>query len=223
MPFVEWALGVYISYIEVKNNRLFFKSLNMPPPPFPPFPPPPPQFPPDNYRHTHTCVYARVHTHTHTHTPPSLSHTHTHTHMPTHVRAHTHARTCIHTHTHTRTRTHTHTHTHTFTWGRLETVGSVRSKRQRKGESWPVTWRQSVSTSHREREIVPDGRTSGRKSTLSLTFLLSVWNVKNVMIIRGVESVWGDVQFKEVRKVWRSGASDYAVADCSNPVFCIII
>ena len=53
---------------------------------------------------------------------------------------HTHT----HTHTHKHTHTHTCTHTHRFT-GRLETVGSVRSKRQRQDECWAVTWKKTKS------------------------------------------------------------------------------
>ena len=63
--------------------------------------------------------------------PPKID---THVYICTH--AHTHTHVCMHTHTrHAHTCTHTHTHTHTFTRGGLETIGSVRSKRPRKGES----------------------------------------------------------------------------------------
>ena len=51
--------------------------------------------------------------------------------------------THAHMHACTQARMHTRTHAHTLTWGRLETVGSVRSKRQRKGESWAITWRKT--------------------------------------------------------------------------------
>ena len=71
--------------------------------------------------------------------PPSPS-IHTHTHMCMHVHAHTHT----HTHTHAHTHTHMYTHTQRFT-GRLETVGSVRSKRQRQDECWAVTWKKTKS------------------------------------------------------------------------------
>ena len=41
---------------------------------------------------------------------------------------------------HAHTYVHTHIHTQRFTWGRLETVGSVRSKRQRKGQPDIEQW-----------------------------------------------------------------------------------
>ena len=62
---------------------------------------------------THVCMHTRTCAHTHTRT-----HTHTVEHMHAHERTHTHE--------------HTHTHTHIdLLQGRLETVGSVRSKRQK--------------------------------------------------------------------------------------------
>ena len=146
------------------------------------------------------CVCTRTHTHTHTSVSLSLTHTHTHTYACTH--------------------THTHTHTLEAGWRQLEVLGA-RDREKVSLELW-LKERQSLSMSHREREIVPDGRTIGRKSTLSLNFFPSVWNAKNAMISRGAESVWRDVQFK-VRKVWRNSASDYAVADSINLVFCSVL
>ena len=54
----------------------------------------------------------------------------------THICMHTHDLTHAHTHARTYARTHTHTHarTHMLTQGRLETVESVRSNGQTKGE-----------------------------------------------------------------------------------------
>ena len=48
--------------------------------------------------------------------------------------------------------------------------------------------RQSMSTSHREREIVPDGRTSERKGVLSLEPFTSVRNTEDASVSRGAES-----------------------------------
>ena len=48
--------------------------------------------------------------------------------------------------------------------------------------------RQSLSMSHREREIVPDGRTSERKGALSLEFFMSVWNMEDASVSNGAES-----------------------------------
>ena len=104
--------------------------------------------------HSHTRTHAHTHTHAWTHTQ---THTHARARTYTHTRARTHAltyaRARMHTHTHTHTRKHahihTHTHTHTHTHARththvyskqMETVRSVRNKRQRKGESWAVTY-----------------------------------------------------------------------------------
>ena len=48
--------------------------------------------------------------------------------------------------------------------------------------------RQSLSMSHREREIFPDGRTNEGKGVLSLECFLSVWNTEDVSVSGGVES-----------------------------------
>ena len=42
--------------------------------------------------------------------------------------------------------------------------------------------------SHREREIVPDGRTNERKGTLSLESLTTVRNTEDASVSRGAES-----------------------------------
>ena len=73
--------------------------------------------------------------------------------------------------------------------------------------------------SHREREIVPDGRTSERKGALSLESFTSVRNTEDASVSRGVESVLWGVQFKEVKQIRRSSASDHIVANSSNLVF----
>ena len=49
--------------------------------------------------------------------------------------------------------------------------------------------RQSLSMSHREREIVPDGRTNERKGTLSMESFMSVRNAEDASVSRGAESV----------------------------------
>ena len=48
--------------------------------------------------------------------------------------------------------------------------------------------RQSVSMSHREMEIVPDGRTNERKGALSLELLTSARNMETASVSRGAES-----------------------------------
>ena len=48
--------------------------------------------------------------------------------------------------------------------------------------------RQSLSMSHREREIVPDGRTNERKGALSLESFTSVRNTEDVSVSIGPES-----------------------------------
>ena len=48
--------------------------------------------------------------------------------------------------------------------------------------------RQRLSVSHREREIVPDGRTNERKVALSLESVTSVRNTEDASVSRGVES-----------------------------------
>ena len=73
----------------------------------------------------------------------------------------------------------------------METVASVRSKRQRKGESRAVTGRNTKFAEHvpqKKREIVPDEGTNERKGALSLKCLPSVWNTKYAIISRGAES-----------------------------------
>ena len=56
--------------------------------------------------------------------------------------------------------------------------------------------RQSLSMSHREREIVPNGRTNERKGALSMERFTSVRNDESVS--RGAESACWGVQFKKV-------------------------
>ena len=48
--------------------------------------------------------------------------------------------------------------------------------------------RQSSSMSHREREIVPDGRANERKGALSLEPFTSVRNTEDASVSRGAES-----------------------------------
>ena len=78
------------------------------------------------YKHTNTCIHARIvhacvradihehqHTYMHKHTN---THTHTHNthnmHTRIHACTHTYIHTCLHKHTYTRARARTHTHTH---------------------------------------------------------------------------------------------------------------
>ena len=49
--------------------------------------------------------------------------------------------------------------------------------------------RQSLSMSHREWKIVPDGKTSERKGALSLKPFTSVRNTEDASVSRGAESV----------------------------------
>ena len=76
-----------------------------------------------------------------------------------------------------------------------------------------------MSMSPKEREIVLDGRTSERKGALSLESFTSVRNTEDASVSRGVESVLWGVQFKEVKQIRRSSASDHIVANSSNLVF----
>ena len=48
--------------------------------------------------------------------------------------------------------------------------------------------RLSLSISHREREIVPDGMTNERKSALSFEPFTSVWNTEDGIVNREAES-----------------------------------
>ena len=48
--------------------------------------------------------------------------------------------------------------------------------------------RQSLSVSHREREIVPEGRTNERNGALSWEPFTSVWSTEDVIVNRGAES-----------------------------------
>ena len=73
--------------------------------------------------------------------------------------------------------------------------------------------------SPKEREIVLYGRTSERKVALSLESFTSVRNTEDASVSRGVESVLWGVQFKEVKQIRRSSASDHVVANHSNLVF----
>ena len=73
--------------------------------------------------------------------------------------------------------------------------------------------------SHREREIVPDGKTNERKGALSLEPFVSVRNTEDASVSRGAESACWGVQLKEVEQIRESSTSDYVVANCSNLVF----
>ena len=48
--------------------------------------------------------------------------------------------------------------------------------------------RPSLSMSHREREIVPAGRTNERKGMMSLEPFMSVQNTEDASVSRGAES-----------------------------------
>ena len=79
--------------------------------------------------------------------PPPLPHPYTHTYM------------CMHAHAHT----HTHVHTHTDLvagWRQFEVL-EIRDRDKMSAELW-LKGRQSLSMSHREREIVPDRGTNAQ-------------------------------------------------------------
>ena len=76
----------------------------------------------------------------------------------------------IHTHTHTHARTHARANIHTFISGRLETVGKVRSKRE-KVRKVAVTWRKTklehVAHNHSYLVHTPNGNVQKRHGYLT--------------------------------------------------------
>ena len=64
--------------------------------------------------------------------------------------------------------------------------------------------RQSLNMSHRESEIVPDGRTNERKGALSLEPFTSVRNTEDASVSSGAESVSWSLQFKKVGQIRRN-------------------
>ena len=54
---------------------------------------------------------------------------------------------------------------------------------------------------HREREIVPEGKTNERKGALSLGLVASVRNTEDAIIRRGAASSLRGARFKEVGQV----------------------
>ena len=74
---------------------------------------------------------------------------------------------------------------------RLTSLG-VKHREQVSLELW-LEGIKGLSMSHRERELVPDGKTNKRKGNLSLEFLASVWDTEDASVSRGAESAWWSV------------------------------
>ena len=131
----------------------------------------------------------------------------------------------MHTHTHTHSHIHTGARAHTHIFPRLLKACLRELKLIGVGDRKKVNLqlrfegRQSLSMSHREREIVPDGRNNERIGALSFEPFTSVRNTEDANDSRGAESAWWDVQLKEVGQIRRSSDSDHVVANCSNLVF----
>ena len=134
---------------------------------------------------TRVHVHARTHTDTNTH---RHRHTDTQTQTQTHTHTHTHTHTYTHTHTHTRARTRTHISQITQRMFReLKSIGV--GDREKVSFQLRFEGRQSFSMSHRERDIVPDGRTNVRKCALFLELFTSVRSTEDESVSRGPESV----------------------------------
>ena len=86
-----------------------------------------------------------------------------------------------------RTHARAHKHTHTFprfTQSRLETasITGTRGRQKKVSLELRLEGRQILSMSHREREIVPDGRTTEREGALSLELFRSVRNTDDASV-----------------------------------------
>ena len=151
--------------------------------------------------HTHTCVHACKRTRTH-------ARAHIHTHIRRHARTPTHARTHAHTHI-----------TPRFTLVRLETFVSVRSQSQRVDEPWVATWRQA-KFEHVAQRKGDCSRHRDQWKKRRFVFFTSRQSTKGAIISRGAESVWWDVQVKEVMRTSQVKTRE---EEQSCILFCILL